>query len=532
MERIKNKYLLSVLSGVLLFLSFPYTGSFTPLIFIALVPLLLIENELTSTPKSFFKSFKFSWISFLIYNLGSTWWIWNASEGGAIFAIVLNAILMALFFSIYHYLNKKSKSTFSVFFLIPVWISFEYFHYHWELSWPWLNFGNVFSITPKWVQWYEYIGVLGGTFWVLLVNVLVFKVLLNYQDLKKLNKKILIALGFVIFLPLIFSHLRYYTYKEQKDPLKVIALQPNIDPYNEKFSTSVESQVATLFRLADSKMSRDVDLIVAPETALSSNFWENNFEQTNLNYIIQSKVKEWNTPFLTGAATLKFYPEKNSNVARKLSDGPGFYESYNTSMLFKFGKSPEYIHKSKLVLGVEKIPFNTIFPFLEDLALNFGGASGSLGIEDSVKIFSTSNYKVASTVCYESVYGSFVAQQVNKGAQFIAIITNDGWWGNTPGYKQHASFARLRAIENRRSVVRSANTGTSCFINQRGDIYEDTDYWVEDVIAGDLNLNSKKTIYSSIQDWIGYVSVFMVVVLILFQLQKNLYHKKRVSKTN
>ncbi len=511
MGRIKNKYILSTLTGVLLFLAFPFTGSVTPLIFLALVPLLYVENELKDAQKSFWRILKFSWISFLIYNIGATWWIWNASEGGAIFAIVLNALLMAIFFSIYHFFNKKINSKYSNFYLIPVWISFEYFHYHWELSWPWLNFGNVFSIQIKWVQWYEYTGVLGGTFWVLLINILIFKILSS--DLRL--KKGIVYLSGLLVIPFIYSFYKYYTFEELGEEKEIVLLQPNIDPYTEKFSSDIYSQMDKMYLLADSLITPQTDLIVAPETAISQTFWENNFQQTSLYNSIISKVDFWGIPFLTGASTLKFYESKKSSVSRPLSDGPGFYESYNTSVLFEMNKTPKYIHKSKLVLGVEKIPFNTLFPWLENLALNFGGASGSLGIEDSVKTFSTKNLKIAATVCYESVYGDFVASQVLKDAGFIAILTNDGWWGDTPGYKQHASFARLRAIENRRSVVRSANTGTSCVINQRGDILHQTPYWVESGINAKIKMNNNLTLYSSFGDYLGWLAVFSFVLIIL-----------------
>ena len=316
-------------------------------------------------------------------------------------------------------------------------------------------------------------------------------------------------------MPLTFSFYKYYSFEEIGLEKEIVLLQPNIDPYTEKFSSDIYSQMDKMYLLADSLITPQTDLIVAPETAISQTFWENNFKQTSLYHSINSKVNQWGIPFLTGASTLKFYEAKKTSVSRPLSDGPGFYESYNTSVLFEMNKSPKYIHKSKLVLGVEKIPFNTVFPWLENLALNFGGASGSLGIENSIKTFSTKNMKIAATVCYESVYGGFVASQVNKGAEFIAILTNDGWWGDTPGYKQHASFARLRAIENRKSIVRSANTGTSCVINQRGDILNQTRYWEEAAINAKIKMNNKLTFYSSFGDYLGWFAVFSFVLITL-----------------
>ena len=97
----------------------------------------------------------------------------------------------------------------------------------------------------------------------------------------------------------------------------------------------------------------------------------------------------------------------------------------------------------------------------------------------------------------------------------IFIITNDGWWGNTPGYKQHASFASLRAIENRKSVARSANTGISCFINQRGDITQATKWWVPTAINGIINKNNETTFYTQNGDLIGQTFAIASLLCIL-----------------
>jgi len=125
------------------------------------------------------------------------------------------------------------------------------------------------------------------------------------------------------------------------------------------------------------------------------------------------------------------------------------------------------------------------------------------------------NYKVAPIICYESVYGNFVNGFVKNGAQFLAVITNDGWWQNTQGHKQHLMFSKLRAIENRRSLVRSANTGTSAIINQKGDIVKRLDYNKKGIIKASINLNNKLTFYNRYGDFIARISQFLSVLLIL-----------------
>ena len=109
---------------------------------------------------------------------------------------------------------------------------------------------------------------------------------------------------------------------------------------------------------------------------------------------------------------------------------------------------------------------------------------------------------------------------MKKGAELIFIITNDGWWKNTPGYKQHMSFARLRAIETRRSIARSANTGISCFISQRGDVSQPTPWWQEAAISGSINANSELTFYVKHGDYIARVALFLSVLLVLLLVVK------------
>ena len=144
-----------------------------------------------------------------------------------------------------------------------------------------------------------------------------------------------------------------------------------------------------------------------------------------------------------------------------------------------------------------------------------GGSTGSLGPQPEPTVFTDlDSVKVGAAICYESIFGEWIAGYVKKGAQALFIITNDGWWGDTPGYRQHLQYGRLRAIETRRSIARSANTGTSCFVNQRGDILQPTPWWEASVIKQTINLNDKITFYTRFGDYISKVAILLSFVLI------------------
>lgn len=518
----KWRFLLSSLSGLLMVLSFPFTGSLSLLAFIAWIPLLLIEKNTLSFRHRSGRVFLHAYITFFIYNLGTTWWIWNASAGGAILAFVLNSLLMAFAFYIYHRIHKKIGSKFSLLTLLACWIGFEFLHHHWELSWPWLTIGNTFSIRPQWIQWYAFTGVLGGSAWVLLVNYFGAKLV---QQTFMINKKWHwnIRTNFVLLgcfsLPLLLSFLQFKTYQETKNPIEIVAIQPNIDPYNEKFSTELQVQLQKIMALGQSKMTKTTDLVLAPETAISEPFYENDFGRSTLHNFLKQHVGNWHeTSLYIGASTYKLFPTKHSRASLPLEGGPGYYENYNSSLLLNGSRDFSFIHKSKLVLGVEKIPFSNWLPFLEELSIQNGGTSGTLGIEEQPRVLVTPKFTFAPLICYESIYGAFNAEQCRKGAEIICIITNDGWWGDTPGYKQHASFAAIRAIENRRSVARSANTGISCFYNQRGERIATTKWWEPIAIRHTLNANKKQSFYIITGDLIGKISILIAVILAVYSL--------------
>ena len=519
-----NRYLFSLLSGILLVLSFPYTGSMPFLAFVALVPLLFVENTIFQNKYRSSGLFLHAYLTFLVYNVGTTWWIWNASPGGAIFAFTLNALIMALVFQAYHLTKKYINKREGMIAFVIYWIGFEYLHYHWELSWPWLNFGNMFAAHNYLVQWYSVTGVLGGTLWILVGNLLIFQVLKNVYAKKESWKKqsrLIYILVAVLFVPAAISLIQYFSYTEKGKKSEIVVTQPNVDPYLEKFVGSVADQLDKICNLADIKVSPETDFVLAPETALPFEFYEDEVQRSIYFQHLLERKAEWDGPSLfIGASTKKYFKTKNSRASRKIYGGPGYEEFYNSSMLINEYDNPSFVHKSKLVLGVEKVPFSNVFPILEELSINNGGTSGTLGIEDESQVFTSKNIKFAPVVCYESIYGEFIADQCNKGAELIFIITNDGWWGDTPGYKQHMALGSLRAIENRRSIARSANTGTSCFINQRGDILQQTEWWTEASISETLLRNNEKTIYTRLGDYIGLAFGATGAFLFLMMLWK------------
>ena len=523
-------FLLSFLSGILLSFAWPASG-FPILLFIGFIPFLFIEDYIFNNKKSFTKLsvLLYTYPGMLTWNLITTWWVYNSTVVGSILAFVLNSLFMALTLNVFHLIRRRIASLKSVWLLPFIWIAFEFHHLDWDLTWTWLSLGNGFASYYKWIQWYEYTGVFGGSIWILTLNILIFlflkKSILQKADKKSLISNISIILA-ILVIPITFSLIKYSSYKEKYNPKNFVVVQPNIDPYNEKFSSMPSNkQMEKMLNLARQITNQQTDFVVFPETAIPDGIWEDELEISQNIIQVRKFVSEF--PKITvviGLSSHRMFKkgEPLSSTARKYnkkSENSPYYDIFNTALLVDSSKNLQLYHKSKLVPGVEKMPFPKLLKPLEKYAIELGGSSGSFGTQKERTPFNIhSNTKIAPVICYESIYGEFVGKFIQNGAQFITIITNDGWWGDTPGYRQHFNYARLRAIETRRSIARSANTGISTFINQRGDDFKSTKWWEPKAISATLNANDEITFYVKFGDYIGRISYYFSIFLIFFAI--------------
>ena len=532
---------LSALSGILLSISWPSIGDFPFVLFVALVPMLFLENEIARSGK---RLFWYSYLGFVIWNFATSWWIYCVSEPLATkfftagMAILCNALFMNCIFWLFHKTKKHVGAKQGYTGLVIYWISWEWFHMQWDLSWPWFTLGNGFANEVKWIQWYEYTGVFGGSLWVLLSNILLFYLLKNYQRLKK-KKKVFVWLVAahidLILFPIFFSWWAYGTYEEKVNPINVVVVQPNIDPYNAKFNYKESgNQLLEMLNLAEGTITDSTDYVVFPETAIARSLWEDKIEKSMPYGVMKDFIdKHPKIKIVIGISSIKFYDEESESTetSRYNEKGNYWYDHFNTAMQVDNSDNTQLYHKSKLVIGVERMPYPALFGFLEKFAIDLGGTTGSLGTQKERAVFKAENSlaKIAPVICYESIYGEFVNEYIHKGANVIFIITNDGWWDDSPGYHQHMAYARLRAIESRRSIARSANTGISCFINQRGDVFLPTEWWVPAAISQNINLNDEVTFYTANGDYIARISGFVSILLILLTIVRKKSKKELLT---
>ena len=540
------KYIfLSLISALLLSISWPTYG-IPFFIFFAFVPLLLMEQEISKFSKINKKGwvvFGLTYLAFFIWNVVTTGWLYHAKNpdgNNSLLAVaipvIVNSLLMSLVFQLYYWYKKVRGTYFGLVFFVAIWLSFERFHLNWEFTWPWLNLGNAFSEYPQLIQWYDTIGATGGSFWILLINVFAFYTLRIWQagrirkDLVK-NISILTA---IIVLPLLISIYKYNSYQEKPvGEVTTLLLQPKLDPYTEKYSKDSLQILGELLNLAEENSKTKVDFFIAPETAFPGNgsLSENGFNKSTSIAIAKEFLgKHPQSIFLTGASTHKFLFDEadTEDYSTKIQEGV-WVNSYNSALQIIPNQEVEVYHKAKLVPGVEIFPYiRYLKPILGDAMLDFGGANSSLGIDKERKVFSNTfnKAKMAPIICYESIYGEYVTDYVKNGANLVAIMTNDSWWDNTEGHKQLLSYARLRAIETRREIVRAANSGISAHINARGDILEDTFYDDKTALLVKANLLEEKSIYTKIGDLISRIAIFVLGFLIIYHFGERIASKK------
>ncbi|KRG28409.1 apolipoprotein N-acyltransferase [Salegentibacter mishustinae] len=517
----------AISSGLLLALAWPTYG-FPLLLFFAFVPLLYAEFKVRNSEKKFikWKVFGLAYLSFFLWNLITTYWIYFSTAFGGAFAILVNSLLMAFVFMLYHIVAKRTGFSAASAFLISIWMVFEKLHLAWEFSWPWLNLGNAFSEFQNWVQWYEYTGTFGGTLWVWLGNIAVFKAVLLYKEFKdkSLIYRGIFKLSLLVLIPIGISYLLLSQVEEKGETMDVVILQPNINPYTEKYNTTDTRIGELLLKLSEEKVSDSTRLIVAPETVFADGTVLSNFEQSEAAFFSRQLINKYpQANFLSG---ISFYERFNDPAkVREQSNQIGpmdWYDDYNSAFLMNAEDIPQLYHKSKLVVGVENFPYQNILkPILGDVMIDLGGTVAMKTTQEDREAFVLNNQSFTGPIiCYESVYGEYVTGYVENGADFLSIITNDAWWGNTQGHQQHLSYAKLRAIETRRDVVRSANTGISAFINQKGEVTKSLGYEKQGSIKSDIHLNSNKTFYVKHGDYLARVAQFLALFIFLFAVVK------------
>ena len=259
-------------------------------------------------------------------------------------------------------------------------------------------------------------------------------------------------------------------------------------------------------------------LLLAPETFTGDVMLNRAEDSPTLQTLRRHLLQHPGSEMLLGASTYEIFDTRSAPtiLARPYLDG--WAVSHNSALMLSTDRPLEVFHKSKLVVGTELTPWPKLMVPLDDWLskkMGVGGLMGRCVGQDGVSLlhFGPERIPLGCAVCYESVYGEYCTEYVKAGAQAMTIITNDAWWGDTPGYRQHLAFARLRAIELRRDIARCGNTGISCFIDQRGEVLDETQWWTRGTLSGLVHLSSEQTAFVRHGDIVGRVCTLVFLLL-------------------
>jgi apolipoprotein N-acyltransferase len=531
-----NKYALvalSVTGGILSGLA--WTGWCSGLILlIAFVPFFLVENYLFENPKKYSLNACFIYIlpGYVIFSIIALGWMRVASLTGAICVIMGLSFLMSFTVWLAHIVRCRAGNIPGILAMISFWLGYEYLTLNVNIVSPWLDLGNGLSKDIIFIQWYEVTGTAGGSLWILCSNIILTMFLVNSASGKKGTRLLLIIWLSVIILPSVASVTRYYTIKQTDTSHdEVIIIQPNTDPYTDKFTIPFKEQLKNVINLAAGTATNKTRWIVTPETTVDDPVNLNDLENNRYVKMLKELASQYPAAsIVTGLVSYRLYPatpHPPTASARKTDESGQYYDHFNSAFRIDTGINIEFYHKSKLVPGIEMQFSNGPGRIISRILPYLGGTKWGYGIQKERGCFEhpSLKYKIAPIICYESVFGSFVTNYVTNGAEALFIITNDGWWKNTDGYKQHLSFASLRAIETRRQVVRAANTGVSCIIDIRGKRTVETEWWTQTVLKGEICPEQRITTYVEYGDYLLLISsiisiIILSVIFIVIPLRK------------
>jgi len=494
---------LLTLSGLLLAVSFPPLPTYF-FAFVGLIPYFIVLEKRTSlreiTTATYYMAFVFS--------LFTVYWVGGFTVAKDYYLMISGFVLLFfnplwfLIASTLFYFTTKIFSRKTAMLLFPFfWVCYEYCYSLTDFQFPWISLGNSQTKFLHFIQIADHVGVYGLSLIIVFINLFLF---IGYKHfVKRTSYKIPFAAAFLLLmLPIIYGVYKEKTFKESEKKVRVGLVQPNLDPYEKWSGGNVTELTGSYISLSEKAVSQKAELVLWPETALPVYLLSGDFYRTT--NLIRLFIRSTNTSLLTGMPNfIAYFDNKNiPHDAKYSSAGKFYYTNYNAVLLFTpESDNVQTYGKMKLVPFGEHTPFSDQLPLLADLIKWSVGLGGWNVGKDTTNFIvpmkrDTSHYAVNAIVCYESIFPELIASFAQRGSEMIAVVTNDSWYGNTSGPYQHKEIAVLRAVENRKTVVRAANGGISCIISPLGKTLAETKMFTKDVLVGDVHLNDEKTFYT------------------------------------
>lgn len=530
---------LAILTGVGLGISFPPFPLGVIACF-ALVPLLLLF-EFTD---GFARPLRYTYIAFFALQIVSVYWMGGFAHGQHAMQMLGGALLIfahPFFFFIpvlgYLVIRRTFGIHYALIALPFIWVGFEYLHSIGDLAFPWQTLGNTQSYDIVRSQFISFTGVYGLSFWIVTINAIAFYLVMNIS-LKKWPVTSTPAIGtagvilVIHFIPFIYGSVVLSNEREITDTVRVGVVQPDSDPFD-KWELSRSMLTDQLLDQSSLLLPDAPDVILWPENAVT--FYLMMPQNDRYRKKIQNFVDESGTPVLTGLPYARFYAsdEEAPRTAKEIPETGERYESFNAAVLMQPDEERyDFYGKIVLVPFVEKIPYGDLFDFAVKIRRSIGVGGWDVGPDTTVFSFydgTEQRRSFGAVICYESVYPGFVRHFTNRGAEFLVVITNDSWWGNTPGPRQHLQMSVFRAIENRRAIARSANGGISAYLDPYGRIMFETELFTQTQSVYEIPVSDYMTFYARHGDVFSKICLLIGILPVVGSVGERM--RKRIYAT-
>jgi apolipoprotein N-acyltransferase len=537
-KKLNKERLLLILSGIMIGISFPpFPFPVTLLLFVGFIPYLyVLENRKTLSEIN-----RATYLMTFVMTVVTVYWVgsWQSEAdpflmmGGGAMLLALPGVMLIP--STLYYLSTKVFKNRYCFWLLPVfWVAAEYLLTLTDLKFPWVIMGNGLVKFSTFIQAADIIGVFGLSLVVLYMNFFIYKSLVSYKEGNSNFRKyaLVVVVFFIVFIT--YGIIKTSTFNISERTVKVGIIQPDINPWKKWELGTVQDFIKNYTELSQTAVKQDAKIILWPETALPVYIMSGKYE-AELDSIYKF-LEENNVSLLTGMPHIKFYYDstKVPDDAKFNKTSNYHYATYNSVLLLESGtRDYQFYGKMQLVPLGEHVPFSNQFKFLAEL-FKWGVGLGGWNVGKDTTVFKISIFdsgkdvevNIGGIVCYESIYPLYVTNFVKRGADFIAVVTNDSWYGKSSGPFQHKEFAALRAIENRRTVVRCANGGVSCIINAVGETISETEMFTRTVLVGEVPLQTESTFYTAhpaiVTTVVSVISLWIVGLNILLFIKRKL----------
>lgn len=483
-------FIAAFLTGVLLILSFPFF-SFSFFAWIAFVPLGFYIYKTDKGILALWGGF----LSGLIFYFGSTYWIFNVIHTYgrlnvflSLLVTLLLVLYLSLYFALYGYIQFKLLKKFSLagaLFMAPfLWVGLEFARNYLLTGFPWnllaySQFKNIHIIQAA-----RFTGPYGISFLIFLFNSLILYLILS----EKLKRKIIFTVSVILVIGITWSY-GYYTVNSTENSgksLMVGGVQGNVKQEVIRQKTKGREVLKRQLELSKQTLKEEAELVVWSESSIPYYFKRN----PSLQKLLKNFTEKERITLVLG---------------NMYSDSSGLR---NSAYTISRGKIQKRYDKRHLVPYGEYVPLREWLFFVEPLVEEVGTfVPGKSAVLNHIR-----KYDFGIPICYEVVFPENIRAFTQKGAHFLVNITNDAWFGKSPASAQHLSTVVFRAVENKRYIVRVANTGISAIISDTGRILERTELFKTTYFAGEIEMRNDKTFYVKNGDVFAYLCLFLLIL--------------------